>query len=206
MTSVPASASQKLKTGSTDAAQRPGRISAKYLETRVSLMKETTKRTVFRTLLFLHFIGLGLSVGTRAADFLLDMETRNAGLQTLALGRDLIATAGQRLTLPGFILMVVTGVSMAILLYGTRPPIWVWIKLTVATAIAATAIPIVAPALATARKWAHWSVDHGQLAPQFQEYLTKGNIFGGLVLALFLINIAIAVWKPLSSERKGQVG
>jgi hypothetical protein len=163
-------------------------------------MNAAAKRYLFRVLLFFHFIGLGLSIGTRAANFLLDYETRNQGLQTLALGRDLIDIAGRNLTLPGFLLMVVTGISMALLRYGRRPPLWVWLKLGVATAIAAIAVPIVAPALGAAKQWAHWSVAHGHLAPQFQSYLNMGNLFGGLVLALFIANIIIAIWKPLSSR------
>jgi hypothetical protein len=163
-------------------------------------MNAIGKSLLFRTLLFFHFIGLGLSVGTRAANFLLDYETRNRGLQTLAMGRDFIDIAGRNLTLPGFLLMVATGVSMALLRYGRSPPTWVWLKLGVATAIAAIAIPIVASALSAARQWAHWSAEHGHLSPQFHYYLTKGNLFGGLVLALFLANIMIAIWKPLSSR------
>jgi hypothetical protein len=57
---------------------------------------------------------------------------------------------------------------------------------------------VVAPVLAAAREWAHWSVQHGQLAPQFQEAVARASFYGGIVFALFLLNIPVAVWKPFS--------
>ena len=116
------------------------------------------------------------------------------------MGRDLIDISGRRLTLPGFLLMVVTGVSMPLLRYGRRPRIWVWIKLCVATAIAAVTIPVVGPALRAAKELARWPAEHDQLAPQFQSHLTRGTFFGGLVLALFLVNVIVAIWRPFSSR------
>jgi hypothetical protein len=109
------------------------------------------------------------------------------------------------LTLPGFLLTVVTGILMVLLRYGRRPPIWIWMKVGLTTAALSLATPVVAPALEAAREWAHWSVEHGQLAPQFVASVAKVNLYGGIVFALFLLNIPVAVWKPFSGLKLSQL-
>ena len=64
---------------------------------------------------------------------------------------------------------------------------------------------LVKPALEAAREWAHWSVQHGQLAPQFQEAVARASFYGGIVFALFLLNIPVAVWKPFSGLKLSQL-
>jgi hypothetical protein len=77
-------------------------------------------------------------------------------------------------------------------------------KIGVTATALAIATPVVAPALAAARTWAQWSAEHGQLAPQFLESVSRANLFGGMVFALFLSNIAIAVWKPFLLGNRGK--
>jgi hypothetical protein len=159
------------------------------------------KRNVLRSLLFLHFIGLGMSIGTRLADFVINRATSGASLQTLSFGRDLTGQLGRTLILPGFWLIVVTGVAMTLVRYGLRAPIWVWIKICLNIVGIGIAGPLVAPALEAARQWAHWSVEHNQLAPQFQESTAQASLYGGIVFALFLLNIPVAIWKPFLSVK-----
>jgi hypothetical protein len=159
------------------------------------------KRNLFRGLLFFHFIGLALAVGTRFADWAIDAHTGAAGLQELSFGRDLMGELGRSLVLPGFLLMVATGIAMTVLRYGRRPPLWVWIKVGLNVVTLLIARPLVAPALAAARTWAHWSAVHDQLAPQFLQSAAQASLYGGLVFALFLLNMPVAIWKPFASVR-----
>lgn len=163
------------------------------------------KRHAFRTLLVLHFIALALTIGTRLANLVIDRVTSAADLQTLSFGRDLTGVLARSLTLPGFLLMVVTGTLMVLLRYGLRPPIWVWMKVGLTTAALSLATPLVAPALEAAREWAHWSAEHGQLAIEFRHYAAKASLYGGIVFALFVLNIPIAVWKPFSGLKLSQL-
>ena len=103
------------------------------------------------------------------------------------------------LTLPGFLLTIVTGVVMVVLRYGRRVPVWVWMKVGLTTAALSLATPLVAPALEAARTWAHWSVEHGQLAPQLHDSIARAGFYGSIVFALILLNVAVAVWKPFPS-------
>ena len=94
-------------------------------------MQTAFKRNLFRVLLVGHFIGLTLAVGVRFADFVVESQTGHQSLQALALGQALTGTLAKTLVAPGFLLMIVTGVSMLLLRYGLRPPVWLWIKMTV---------------------------------------------------------------------------
>jgi hypothetical protein len=163
------------------------------------------KRQVFRSLLVVHFIGLALTIGIRFAGLVIDRVTGTADLQSLSFGRDLTGVLARSLTLPGFVLTVATGILMVLLRYGRHPPVWVWIKVGLATAALSVGTPVVAPALEAAREWAHWSVQHGQLAPQFKEAAARASFYGGIVFALFALNIPVAVWKPFSGLTVSQL-
>ena len=109
------------------------------------------------------------------------------------------------LTLPGFLLTVLTGIGMVVLRYGLRAPLWVWIKVALTTAALAIATPIVGPALDAARQWAHWSLEHGYLAAELQYSVARANLYGGIVFALFVLNIPVAIWKPFSGLALSQL-
>jgi hypothetical protein len=164
-------------------------------------MNTSTKRNTLRSLLLLHFVGLILILGSRFAIFVIDQATGGGALPTLALGRDLGGELARRLTLPGFLLTIVTGIIMVFLRYGRRPPVWIWIKSGLTTIALGTAAPLVAPALRAARMWAHWSVEHGSLAPQFHEAAARASLFGGIVFLLVLLNLPVAIWKPFLSVK-----
>jgi hypothetical protein len=166
-----------------------------------SMKTADIKRNAFRSVLVLHFIGLAMSLGTRLADFAIDRLTSGGSLQVLSFGRDLTSRLAFSLVLPGFLLMIASGITMVLLRYGLHPPLWVWIKAGVSTLALFVATPLAAPALAAARQWAQWSAEHNQLAPQFSESAAKASFYGGIVFVLFLLNIPIAIWKPFASIR-----
>jgi hypothetical protein len=61
------------------------------------------KRQLFRALLFFHFLGLALSLGTRFASIAIERATRGSSLQNMALGRDLIDASARSLPVPAFL-------------------------------------------------------------------------------------------------------
>lgn len=160
------------------------------------------KRHSMRALLTLHLIGMAVFFGGRFADFVVERKTEGSDLQMLAFGRDLAGAIGRGLMLPGFLTMLVTGIVMTVLRYGKRPPGWVWIKVALNATAFLVVTPFVAPALAAARSWAHWSAEHGQLAPQFAQSAAQASFYGAIVFGLFLLNVPVAVWKPVFSLRK----
>ncbi|GGF35967.1 hypothetical protein GCM10011611_47910 [Aliidongia dinghuensis] len=166
----------------------------------------TIKRNALRALLVLHLLGIAIVIGSRAADLVVYRQTSQAGFQLLALGRDLAGAIGQSLTVPSLALIIVTGISMAFLRYGRRPPIWVWIKASVTVLVLFVAPALVGPSLRAAQEWAHWSADHNQLAPQFEPSAARASLYGAIVFALFLLNISIAVWKPFLSFKFPSLG
>ncbi|WP_133650972.1 hypothetical protein [Paraburkholderia flava] len=164
-------------------------------------MQKAIRRNAFRTLLLFHFLGIALSVGSRFVDFVIEKQTEDSSLQMLTFGRDLTGVTARTLTAPGFWLVIVTGVAMTLLRYGRRPPIWVWIKIGLTVVGLVVASALVAPALQASRQWAHWSVDHNQLAQQFVQSASHASFYGAIVFTLFLINLPVAIWKPFLSVK-----
>jgi hypothetical protein len=154
------------------------------------------KRHAFKALLVLHFIGLALTIGVRFANFSIERVTSAGSLQTLAEGRDLMGTLALTLTAPGFWLTIASGIGMLILRYGKNIPGWVWVKVALTVAGMVLALTRVAPALEAARRWAHESAEQGHLLPQLQENISHVTLYGGIVFALILLTIPVAVWKP----------
>jgi hypothetical protein len=153
------------------------------------------KRNIFRTLLTLHFVGLALVIGVRFANLGVESVSAGGSLEFLSWGRDLMGVLARSYTLPGFLLTIVSGIGMVIVRY-------VWMKVGLTTAGMAVALTSVRPALEAGRRWAHWSAQHGQLAPQLHDAVARAGLYGGIVFALVLLTIPIAVWKPALSGKR----
>lgn len=159
------------------------------------------KRTALLLLLSLHFVGIALLIGASVAGVLIDQETSRGTLEVLALGRDVGSLVVRSLALPGFLVTAASGITMTLMRYGRRPPVWVWTKIGLNLGALAISASFVAPALIAARQWAGWSVDHGTLAPELQQSAAQAAIFSAVIVVIFLVNIPVAVWKPFASVR-----
>jgi hypothetical protein len=156
------------------------------------------RRQASRFFLLVHFLGLALSLGAAFANVAIERQTRGGSLELLAFGRDLIGFDSRVLVPTGFWMMVISGILVVLLRYGYRAPLWVWLKLTFSAAIFAVADFAQGPVTRALAALAHWSVEHGQLAAQYQETLALAGRYGLLTLALFLTTMGIAIWKPVS--------
>jgi hypothetical protein len=165
---------------------------------------QAIKRQSIRLLLLFHFLGLALSMGASIANVVIERNTRGRGLELLSIGRDLISVSSRELVQTGFYMVVISGVLIVVLRYGLRAPAWVWIKLATSAAIFAVAALGQGPTTAALAALAHWSVEHGQLAPQFSDSLVQAGRYGETLLVLFLATIAVAIWKPVSFRIKAK--
>ncbi len=159
------------------------------------------RRTALLVLLSIHFVGIALLIGASVAGVLIDQQTSHGTLEVLALGRDVGSLVVRGLALPGFLVTAASGITMTLLRYGGRPPVWVWTKIGLNLGALVISASFVAPALITARQWAGWSVDHGSLAPELQQSAAQAAIFSAVIVVVFLANIPLAVWKPFASIR-----
>ena len=159
---------------------------------------QALRRQASRCFLLVHFVGLALSLGAAFANVAIERQTRGGSLELLSFGRDLISLSSRNLVQTGFWMMVISGILVVALRYGYRAPLWVWLKLATSAAIFAVAAFAQAPTTAALSTLAHWSVEHGALAPQFAVNLALAGRYGLVVLALFLTTMGIAIWKPVS--------
>lgn len=156
------------------------------------------RRQASRFFLLIHFLGLALSLGAAFANVAIERQTRGGNLDFLAFGRDLISSSSSALVPTGFWMMVISGILVVLLRYGYRAPLWVWLKLALSAVIFAVADFGQGPVTRALAALAHASVEHGQLASQYQETLALAGRYGLLTLALFLATMGIAIWKPVS--------
>jgi hypothetical protein len=165
----------------------------------MAMAASNLRRHSVRILMLFHFIGLAMCLGSIFANVMIERQTRDAGLTVLALGRDLIGLTSRNFIQTGFLMMVATGILIVLLRYGLRAPIWVWIKVATSSAILAIVVLGLDPAALSATQWAHWSAEHGQLAPQFLVSVAQAGRYGVTVVILLLVTTIVAIWKPFSS-------
>ena len=160
-------------------------------------MSYAIRRQLTRVFLFVHFLGLTLSLGTIFTNILIERSTRGGSLELLSTGRDLVSLSSHNLIQNGFLVTVFSGIVVALLRYGIRAPLWAWIKLGLSIVIFTTVILALDPAGTTTTEWARWSAEHGHLAPEFLDSVARSRGYGLVVLSLFLITTIVAVWKPM---------
>jgi hypothetical protein len=154
------------------------------------------KRQLARGLLFVHFLGLTLSLGAIFTNIIVERHTRGGSLEMLSIGRDLVTLSSHNLIQTGFLIAVFSGILLTLLRYGVRAPLWVWIKLGISVIVLTVVIFALDPAGVAATEWARWSAEHGQLAPQYLDSVTRSGRYGIVVLALLLVMMTVAIWKP----------
>jgi hypothetical protein len=143
-----------------------------------------------------HFLSLIGFVGGLAASLVLADFASDTPPGVLAALRMSIATLGETLVVPSLVTLVLTGMLLVV----ARPQLirarWVWAKALVALAIAGIALAIVQPAVTRAAVLAaEGSVGSPSLGAMTQAFSAE-QIGGAINLALALVAIALAVWRP----------
>jgi hypothetical protein len=167
-------------------------------------MTYAVKRQLARVLLFVHFLGLTLCLGTIFTNIMIERHTSGGSLELLSIGRDLVTLSSHALIQSGFLVTVFSGILIALLRYGLRAPLWAWIKLGVSTVIVALVIFALDPASTAATEWARWSAAHGQLAPEYLVDVARAGRYGIAVLLLLLVTTSVAIWKPMWPSLRGR--
>ena len=148
------------------------------------------RRAVLMVLRGLHFLGLAVFFGVILADIVID---RYAEAQSPAFLSDA----------RGLVLALVTGVAMAALRYGARPPRWALVKLALVVAIFVNAQALLFPAIAEATHWAAVSAEQGQVLAEYSAAVGREGLYGAANLLMFLVAGALAIARPALGQRAG---
>ena len=149
----------------------------------------------------LHFVGLALFFGVIVADIVIDRYAETQDPAFLSHARALVSLTSLALPLRGLVLMTMTGVAMAFLRFGARPPAWVLVKLVLTAVIFINALAFVFPAVGEATHWAALSAEQGRVLPEFSAAIAREGGFGAANLALFLLAGALAIARPTFGRR-----
>jgi hypothetical protein len=97
----------------------------------------------------------------------------------------------------------VTGVAMAALRYGARPPRWALAKLALVVAIFVNAQALLFPAIAEATHWAAVSAEQGRILAEYSAAVGREGLYGAANLLMFLVAGALAIARPALGQRAG---
>ena len=143
-----------------------------------------------------HFLSLIGFVGGLAASLVLADFADSSPPGVLAALRMSIATVGETLVVPSLVTLVISGMLLVV----ARPQLinarWVWAKALVTLVIAGIALAVVQPAVTRAAVLAaEGSLGSPSLNAMTQAFSAE-QVGGAINLALALVAIALAVWRP----------
>ena len=144
----------------------------------------------------LHLVGSALFLGPIAANIAIDQYALVHGLPFLANARTLVSLTSHCIVMPGLALMIVTGILMAALCYGVKPPAWLCGKMVCMALIVANSYLFLLPAIHQATRWAAIAAERNQQSPEFFEWLARETRFGIINLLLFVSAGVLALWRP----------
>lgn len=154
-----------------------------------------------RPLKYLHIVAAIGLVGALFVSLLLAATAQPASPAALAALRAAIAQIGSDIALPALILLGLSGALLVVaqpLLIDAR---WVWAKAVLGLLLGAVAIVVVQPAVNAAAALAA-SAYEGTPSDRMGELLRAESIGSLINLALALVAIALAVWRPGLGRRR----
>jgi hypothetical protein len=162
------------------------------------------RRAVLMVLRGLHFLGLAVFFGVILADIVIDRYAEAQSPAFLSDARVLVSLTSFALPMRGLVLALVTGVAMAALRYGARPPRWALVKLALVVAIFVNAQALLFPAIAEATHLAAVSAEQGQVLAEYSAAVGREGLYGAANLLMFLVAGALAIARPALGQRAGR--
>jgi hypothetical protein len=147
-----------------------------------------------RTARFIHYLGLALFLGSIFSFIVASSVTATSDLAALAAARRVISAGTLFLTLPGLVLLIVSGSVLSATSNGLKSR-WVQIMAVAAAVIVVNAVSVVVPAGRAATALAQSSVSTGVLATGFGAAYMTESVAGGVNIVLALIATAAGVWR-----------
>ncbi len=140
-------------------------------------------------------------VGTVAVSLLLAAVADTSTPLAFAATRRAILLAAENIALPSLVVLLLTGMLLVVkqpLLIDAR---WVWAKALIGLAVGAIALLAVQPAVSRAAQLAQLATEGMPALEPLAAALRAERIGGLLNLALSLLAMALAVWRPPFGRR-----
>jgi len=150
---------------------------------------------------FLHIAATSGFVGTVAVSLLLAAVADTSTPLAFAATRRAILLAAENIALPSLVVLLLTGMLLVVkqpLLIDAR---WVWAKALIGLAVGAIALLAVQPAVSRAAQLAQLATEGMPALEPLAAALRAERIGGLLNLALSLLAMALAVWRPPFGRR-----
>jgi len=150
--------------------------------------------TMMRGIKLAHLLGLVLYLGSIVTFVVISSLIEHAGLEHIALGRKIISTGTDVLTLPGMWVLAFSGIWMGYTRYGFSQR-FSRLKLLIVILIAVNTYLFVLPSVTEATKLAEMSLAQGSLIPGYKNAYIRESIFGGINVLLTISAVVVGVWR-----------
>ena len=141
-----------------------------------------------------HIVGVVMAVGSISTFLVVSAVIDGGPVEGIALGRRIISTGTNVLTLPGLGLVGGSGLWMGWRRYGPRHRFF-RLKLLLAALIAANGLFFVVPSVARATEIAVRSLAQGRLQPEYGPAYVRESAFGAANVVLLLTAVVLGVWR-----------
>lgn len=142
----------------------------------------------------LHYLGLVLFLGSILSYILISALAKGSTLANLVFALQVINAGVKFLTLPGLLVMIVTGIILTTH-YGFFRTRWLNIKHVLIVIIAVNTFAFILPAETDALRFAQASLDKGTLLPEYIAASARSALAGGINVVLIGLAMVAAVWR-----------
>ena len=160
---------------------------------------------MLRALRLAHILGLVMSLGSIATFIVVSATIDGGGVESIAVGRRIISTGTNTLTIPGLCLLAFGGIWMGQLRYGFKHRFF-QLKITLLALICANGAILVAPSVHAATEIATRSLAHGKLLAEYGTAYARESIAGSVNVVLIVAAAVAGVWKAGAADAQRRAG
>lgn len=143
----------------------------------------------------IHIIGVILFLGSIFTYTLISTLTKNASLTDIVFAREIINTGTAYLTLPGLLIIVLSGIISTIKDVRFLKHRWLNVKFAALLIILLNTFIFILPAADDALELAKASLAEGKLLSEYSAAYMQESIAGGVNVLLAIGSIISGIWK-----------
>lgn len=172
-----------------------------------AIVADPFRRLKMRQVLkLLHYIGLTMFLGSVLMFIIIAGTTSHENLDALLVTRQIILYGEYFLTLPGIVIVLITGIVMTSKYYSFFQLRWLNIKQVSILLISLNAIFFLYPYANELLDLTRQSIQEGKLLPEYAVIETKEALAGAVNILLILLSMVAVIWRFTKRKEKKNPG